>query len=374
MAMIHVVDDETAIRLLVGYILRSLGHTVELHASSDELFAKLSHSHADLIITDFIMPRTDGFDVCRRLRNDIRTAPVPIIVMTGFELEPIVAETLRSSLYVAEILPKPFFAERLIDTVRAALKNPPRVRPESAGIDDVSEARIVKAVRAVGQRLQPRIDARIPIAITWEGASTTAITSDVSTTGLYALAEEAPAPNSDVTIAIVAEGKAPIVLQATVAHVRKLDDGGFGFGLALTEHRVQNYYAWYQLIARLQAKQREAGTHPRRNNTRAPLMGEVRVEIDTARTVTCTLGDISMGGMRLFGEAPIPSEALVTVHFRLPADEKPRKSQARVRWMQRQSPGRLVYGLAFEDTETHVEDAILDYVNALAARPMLEAS
>ncbi|MCC6809457.1 MAG: response regulator [Deltaproteobacteria bacterium] len=367
-------DDETAIRLLVGYILRSLGHQVELHASSDELFAKLAHAPADLVITDFIMPRIDGFELCRRLRADAKTAKVPIIVMTGFELEPLVADSLKNGLSVSDILPKPFFAERLIDMVTRSTKQAQTIEPVTdLALDDVSEARIAKAIRAVGQRLQPRIEAKINVSITWEQQALTAFTSDVSTTGLYIVGERCPPPNADVTVAVAAfEGKAPVVLHAVVAHVRQLDDGAYGFGLALQEPRVQSFYAWYQLIARLHQVDRTAHQAVRRTTTRAPIMGEVRVDVDASQSVLCALGDISAGGMRLFGETPLPPEAPLTIHFQLPEDAGARKTRARVRWMQKQAPGRLVYGLAFEETDDTVADAIARYVNDLASRPLLE--
>lgn len=358
MAVIHVVDDETAIRMLVAYILRSLGHTVEIHASSDELFAKLGTAPIDLLITDFIMPRTDGFELCRRVRQDARTAMLPIMVMTGYELEPLIEDTLREGLGVADILPKPFFAEKLIEMVQRLTKAPPRVATLPPLMDDESEAKIVKAVRAVGQRLQPRIDAKIAVSITWGNEALTAFTSDVSTTGLYVTGTRAPPMNADVTIAVGAlEGKAPVVLNAMVAHVRPLAEG-FGFGLSLQERRVQNFYAWYQLIARLQ----QQAPSVRRSATRAPLMGEVRIDLDPSQSITCALGDISLGGMRLFGETTLPVEAPLTVHFNLPAEHAAHRSQARVRWMQRQAPGRLVYGIAFEDMGAAAHTAIAKYV------------
>lgn len=365
MAVIHVVDDETAIRMLVAYILRSLGHTVEVHASSDELFAKLKTTPADLIITDFIMPRTDGFELCRRIRQEPSTRAIPIIVMTGFELEPLVRDALVNGLSVAEILPKPFFAEKLIVMVQRLVKNPPRVATLPPLLDDEGEAKLAKAVRAVGQRLQPRIEARIAVSITWEQEALTALTADVSTTGLYVIGERAPPLNTVVTVAVAAlEGKAPVVLHAMVAHVRELVGGGFGFGLALEERRVQSFYAWYQLIARLH--QKSPNDTVRRVATRAPLMGEVRVDVDLSQSFTCALGDISAGGMRLFGDTALPAEAPITVHFTL-QDGVFHRTKARIRWMQRQAPGRLVYGLSFEDADEKVQSAISRYVNDAAA-------
>jgi CheY-like chemotaxis protein len=364
MAVIHVVDDETSIRLLVGYILRSLGHTVELHGSSDELFTKLKNgAPADLLITDFIMPKIDGFELCRRVRQEASGRDVPIIVMTGFELEPMVAGALKD-LGVAEILPKPFFAETLIEMVQRLTTERPHVATLPPLLDDESEAKLRKAVRAVGQRLQPRIAAQIAVSITWETQALTAFTSDVSTTGLYIVGERSPPLNTEVTVAVAAfEGKAPVVLHAMVAHVRELDDGRFGFGLALQERRVQSFYAWYQLIARLQQTSEAA----QRTATRAPLMGEVRVDVDLAQSVLCSMGDISQGGMRLFGETALPAESALTVHFHLP-EAAAQSTRARVRWMQRQAPGRFVYGLAFEETAAGVEAAIASYVSEAATQ------
>jgi hypothetical protein len=161
------------------------------------------------------------------------------------------------------------------------------------------------------------------------------------------------------------EGKAPVVLHALVAHVRETEGGRFGFGLSLQERRVQSFYAWYQLIARLQ--QTAPADAIKRTTTRAPLMGEVRVDVDLSLTVVCAMGDISKGGMRLFGDAHLPAESALTVHFFLPEQAVAQRATARVRWMQRQAPGRHVYGLEFEKVGAPVATAISRYVDEVRA-------
>jgi hypothetical protein len=69
--------------------------------------------------------------------------------------------------------------------------------------------------------------------------------------------------------------------------------------------------------------------------------------------------------MRVFGGSELPRD--VTLHFSLPTDAQPRCADARVRWMSRQAPGRLAYGLAFASADPAMAQAIEAYVQGAAA-------
>jgi diguanylate cyclase (GGDEF)-like protein len=82
---ILIVDDEPHIRRILDYLLRQQGYEVEAAASGPEALDRIQGSQhlPDLILLDLMMPEMDGFEVCRRLRDDYRSRQIPIIIVTA---------------------------------------------------------------------------------------------------------------------------------------------------------------------------------------------------------------------------------------------------------------------------------------------------
>jgi DNA-binding response OmpR family regulator len=80
-----VVDDDADIRLVVSATLRKLQVPVEVTEAEDGLDAleKVKAAPPDLVVLDVMMPRMDGFETCRALRENVRTAFVPILMLTA---------------------------------------------------------------------------------------------------------------------------------------------------------------------------------------------------------------------------------------------------------------------------------------------------
>ncbi len=80
-----VVDDEPDIRTVVSSALRRLDVPVEVAEAEDGLDAieKVKAATPDLVVLDVMMPRMDGFETCRALRENVRTAFVPILMLTA---------------------------------------------------------------------------------------------------------------------------------------------------------------------------------------------------------------------------------------------------------------------------------------------------
>lgn len=83
---ILVVDDSITTRTLEKNILEAAGYTVELATDGQEALGIIAVSGVpDLIVSDVVMPRLDGFALTKRLREDPRTAKVPVILVTSLE-------------------------------------------------------------------------------------------------------------------------------------------------------------------------------------------------------------------------------------------------------------------------------------------------
>jgi CheY-like chemotaxis protein len=81
--LVLVVDDEEDIRRVAAVVLSGLGcRVVFARDGADGL--KMAHDlQPDLVLTDALMPRLDGRDLCRQLKDDPETAGVPVVVMTS---------------------------------------------------------------------------------------------------------------------------------------------------------------------------------------------------------------------------------------------------------------------------------------------------
>ena len=76
-----VIDDDEGIRRITQMLVEGLGHDVEPARDGIEGLAKL-HLGVDLVLLDVVMPGLDGFDVCRRIRQDPAGRDIPVIMVT----------------------------------------------------------------------------------------------------------------------------------------------------------------------------------------------------------------------------------------------------------------------------------------------------
>jgi len=83
MARILVVDDDADILSALQDILVDAGHEVLTAADGSEAVNRALTDTPDLVLLDLVMPRFDGMEVMRRLREPIKTGTLPVIVITG---------------------------------------------------------------------------------------------------------------------------------------------------------------------------------------------------------------------------------------------------------------------------------------------------
>jgi len=115
---ILIVDDESdltealAIRLSLGW-----GFTVAVAHDGEEGLRKTSVFRPDLILLDLAMPVVDGWEMCRRLRDDPKTRDIPIVIMTAWSTEDLHRRALEEG--VSEVLLKPAEDDELLSILRA---------------------------------------------------------------------------------------------------------------------------------------------------------------------------------------------------------------------------------------------------------------
>ena len=119
MHKVLVVDDERNIRNILDFSLESEGFYVVSAADGEEAYALALTEHPDLIILDVMMPKGDGFETCQRLKQDQRTAAIPVVLLT--------AKTGRDDrqrgqdVGADEYIIKPFSPARVVEVVQSLL-------------------------------------------------------------------------------------------------------------------------------------------------------------------------------------------------------------------------------------------------------------
>jgi len=115
-----VVEDDPDIAELVARYLDKAGFTTERVASGRDALDTVRARPPDLLILDVMLPHVDGFEVCRTLRANEKTATLPIIMLTARaeESDRIVGLELGADDYLA----KPFSPNELVARVRALLR------------------------------------------------------------------------------------------------------------------------------------------------------------------------------------------------------------------------------------------------------------
>jgi phosphate regulon transcriptional regulator PhoB len=117
---ILVVDDEADLVELVSYNLKKEGFVVDSASDGETALIKVRKGKYDLLILDLMLPGIQGIELCRILRNDSKTAGLPIIMLTakGEEVDRILGLEMGADDYMT----KPFSPRELIARVKAVLR------------------------------------------------------------------------------------------------------------------------------------------------------------------------------------------------------------------------------------------------------------
>jgi len=118
--LIAVVDDEPDILELVTLHLSKAGFSVRTFPDSGQFQKSLAKNVPDLVVLDLMLPDADGLDVCKSLKAEVRTAHVPVMMLTarGDELDRVLGLEIGADDYVT----KPFSPKELVARVKAVLR------------------------------------------------------------------------------------------------------------------------------------------------------------------------------------------------------------------------------------------------------------
>jgi two-component system, LuxR family, response regulator FixJ len=116
-AIVHVIDDDQAVRQSIEFLLRTAGMMARTYESASAFLNALPTIESGCIVTDVRMPGISGIDLLRRLGE--MQVKMPVIVITGHGDVPLAVEAMKVG--AVDFLEKPFDDELLLGSVRTAL-------------------------------------------------------------------------------------------------------------------------------------------------------------------------------------------------------------------------------------------------------------
>jgi twitching motility two-component system response regulator PilG len=116
---ILVVDDSPTVRKLISGKLEKCGHEVVCAIDGVDALEKINELKPDLVLLDITMPRMDGYQVCKLIRNNETTKDVPVVMISGKDgfFDKVRGKMAGTTGYIT----KPFGPETLMKTVETYL-------------------------------------------------------------------------------------------------------------------------------------------------------------------------------------------------------------------------------------------------------------
>ena len=126
---ILLVEDDADIADLLELHLSDEGHEVDCVADGDEALDRALSNPYDLVILDIMLPGRDGFDICRRIRQDKRQMPILMVTAKTEEIDKVLGLELGADDYIT----KPFSIREVMARVKAIFRRVEVEREEATG-------------------------------------------------------------------------------------------------------------------------------------------------------------------------------------------------------------------------------------------------
>ena len=150
-SQILLVDDEPGLRNAVKTFLEDEGFEITVAVDGEDGWEKAQQFFPDLIISDIMMPRCNGYALLERIREDERLGGIPVIFLTakGMTLD-------RTQGYLAGVddyISKPFDPDELTARVKNVIKRQERLLKEAAKFADTDVSKMAKQITEIKSML-----------------------------------------------------------------------------------------------------------------------------------------------------------------------------------------------------------------------------
>ena len=122
-ARVLVVDDEADLVRILQFGLQGIGYQVETASDGQEALKKAREQKPDIILLDLMLPKLDGYKVCRLLKFDERYKNIPIIILSARTQEG--DQLLAMEMGANRFVTKPYDFSEVLSHIEALLKSVP---------------------------------------------------------------------------------------------------------------------------------------------------------------------------------------------------------------------------------------------------------
>ncbi len=150
-ARILLVDDEPGIRTAVQAYLNDEGFNVTTAIDGEDGLQKAKQIIPDVVITDVMMPRCDGYELLKQLREDERLGGTPVIFLTAKGMT--IDRTQGYQAGVDDYISKPFDPDELVARVKNVVKRQERLLAEAARFADTDVGQMAKQITEIKSML-----------------------------------------------------------------------------------------------------------------------------------------------------------------------------------------------------------------------------
>jgi len=160
------VDDEPGLRTAVQAYLQDEGFEVTTAIDGEEGWEKAQKTVPDVIISDVMMPRCDGYGLLKKIREDERLGGTPVIFLTAKGMT--ADRTQGYQAGVDDYMPKPFDPDELVARVRNVVQRQERLLTEAARFANADVGQMAKQITEIksllshGDKNNSRKDDSIP--------------------------------------------------------------------------------------------------------------------------------------------------------------------------------------------------------------------
>jgi two-component system alkaline phosphatase synthesis response regulator PhoP len=116
---ILVVDDEVYILHILDFSLNAEGYEVITAEDGEQAIEKAKQEEPDLVVLDVMMPKVDGYEACRKLKQDPKMKDVPVILLTAKGRD--IDRKLGLEVGADDYITKPFSPNKLIEKIGSFL-------------------------------------------------------------------------------------------------------------------------------------------------------------------------------------------------------------------------------------------------------------
>ncbi len=135
MALIYIVEDDPGIREIEVMALKNSNHMVQSFDRASAFFEKMESVLPDLVLLDIMLPDEDGYHIVRKLREDVKTRKIPVIMITAKTGEMDMVKGLDDG--ADDYIRKPFSVMELLSRVRALLRRSQEEVSEQLKVGDI---------------------------------------------------------------------------------------------------------------------------------------------------------------------------------------------------------------------------------------------